>query len=132
MRSLWTILLCCVALNALSQRGENMELIVTSDIPTGTSYALVMGVSKYENPNIPELKYADIDALVFREYLLSSGIKEENVYTLINESATNAAFWSTLNYLSDHVKDGDIVYIYFSGHGDVESKTIVQDAYLLR
>ena len=108
-----------------------MELIVTSDIPTGTSYALVMGVSKYENPNIPELKYADIDALVFREYLLSSGIKQENVYTLINESATNAAFWSTLNYLSDHVKDGDIVYIYFSGHGDVESKTIVQDAYLL-
>lgn len=131
MRSLWTVILCCLTFYALPQRGKNMELIVTSERPTGTSYALVMGVSKYENPNIPELHYAHIDALVFREYLISAGIDEKNVYTLINESATNAAFWSTLNYLSDHVKEGDIVYIYFSGHGDVESKTIVQDAYLL-
>ncbi|MCF8414846.1 MAG: caspase family protein [Crocinitomicaceae bacterium] len=131
MSKLWTIIFLCISLSALAQRGANPEVISSSKSTTGTTYALVMGVSKYENPNIPELKYADIDALVFREYLLSTGIKEENVYTLINENAKNASFWSTLNYLSDQVKEGDVVYIYFSGHGDVESKTIVQDAYLL-
>jgi tetratricopeptide (TPR) repeat protein len=131
MQIMRTLTLLLLAFHSLSQRGANAENTSHERHSVGNTYALVIGVSKYKNPNIPELKFADVDALVFREYLLSSGVPEQNVYTLINENATNASFWSTLNFLADQVKDGDQVYIYFSGHGDVENKTIVQDAYLL-
>jgi tetratricopeptide (TPR) repeat protein len=98
---------------------------------TGETYALIMGVSEYKNAKIPDLKYADRDALVFEKFLLSSGISASNVFTLLNEQATFSAFWSTLHLLSVKMKVGDRIFLYFSGHGDVENETIVKDAYLL-
>lgn len=97
----------------------------------GESYALIIGISNYKNENIPQLNYADDDAIAFENYLIQSGVKIENIFTLINEKATNSAFWTQLNLISEKTKKGDEVYIYFSGHGDVETKTIVKDAYLL-
>jgi tetratricopeptide (TPR) repeat protein len=119
----------CFTKSFCQQRGGKVESAKTNF--NGKTYALIVGVSKYKNPNIPDLKYADVDALMFKEYLMSTGVSEDNIYSLINEQATNASFWSTLNFLSEQFKDGDRFYIYFSGHGDVENKTIVQDAYLL-
>lgn len=95
------------------------------------SYALIVGISTYKNPDIPSLKYADRDALAFKEFLLENGVEQENIHLLLNEQATNSAFWTLLNYISEKAEKGDRCYIYFSGHGDVETKTIVKDAYLL-
>jgi len=97
----------------------------------GTAYALVVGISTYKDPSIPQLQYADVDALAFHEFLKTNGVQEDNIHLLLNENATNAAFWTILNYISEKATKGDQVYIYFSGHGDVETKTIVKDAYLL-
>ena len=98
---------------------------------SGTAYALVVGISNYKNPSIPQLQYADKDAVAFHKFLTTSGVQEENIHLLLNENATNAAFWTILNYISQKAKKGDQVYIYFSGHGDVETQSIVKDAYLL-
>jgi len=97
----------------------------------GTAYALVVGISTYKDPSIPQLQYADVDALAFHEFLKTNGVQEDNIHLLLNENATNAAFWTILNYISEKATRGDQVYIYFSGHGDVETKTVVKDAYLL-
>jgi hypothetical protein len=112
-------------------RGVKLDQITSNRETKGETYALIVGISNYKDSKIPQLKYADVDAIAFQKYLLETGVKNENIYTLINDQATNAAFWSLLNYISDKAKNGDIVYIYFSGHGDVETKTIVKDAYLL-
>lgn len=97
----------------------------------GTIYALIVGISNYKNPAIPSLQYADKDALSFRNYLLASGVDSSHVDLLLNEKASNADFWSRIGYLLDVTKAGDKVYIYFSGHGDVENHTAAKDAFLL-
>lgn len=118
-------------LNEIYCQHRGGEVETTTSRSSGKTYAFIVGVSKYKNPKIPDLKYADIDALMFKEYLISAGVPQSNIYTLINEQATNASFWSTLNFISEQLEENDRFYIYFSGHGDVENKTIVQDAYLL-
>lgn len=114
----------------MAQRGVLIEN-ETNTLFNGQTYALIMGVSHYKNPEIPTLKYAHRDALVLENYLSESGVKEDHIFTFVNEQATAAAFWSTLNYILEKITDGDRLIIYFSGHGDVENKTIVKDAYLL-
>jgi len=113
-----------------AQRGVVLENTSTS-LVDGQTYALIMGVSQYKNPEIPTLKYAHRDALVLEKYLSESGVNADHIYTFVNEQATASAFWSTLNFISEKIAEGDRLLIYFSGHGDVESKTIVKDAYLL-
>ena len=98
---------------------------------SGKTYALIVGVAKYKNPAIPQLQYADRDAMAFRNYLVATGVDSNNITLLLNEEATNAEFWASISFLQDVAKKGDKVYIYFSGHGDVENRTVVKDAYLL-
>ncbi len=97
----------------------------------GKTYALIIGISTYKNPAIPALQFADKDAIAFSNYLVATGVDSNNITLLINEKATNGEFWASINYLTDITKQGDKVFIYFSGHGDVENKTVVKDAYLL-
>ncbi len=106
---------------------------VSSSAPeqTGETYALIVGISKYKNPAIPSLQFADKDALAFKNYLVASGADSNSITLLLNEKATNGEFWASINFLTEIAKQGDKVYIYFSGHGDVENKTVVKDAYLL-
>ncbi|MES2800263.1 MAG: caspase family protein [Bacteroidota bacterium] len=122
---------CVLSLTCFAQRGGEVENTSTESAGSGTTYALIVGISDYQNPKITDLNFADVDAIVFQDYLLSVGLPKENVFTLINENATNASFWTMLNFLSQKVNKGDVVYLYFSGHGDVETNTIVQDAFLL-
>ncbi len=140
MKKLLRIFTCFVALTfgkvgieaAFSQNSKGLSVIEEkTKIPEGKTYALIVGISKYKNPAIPSLQFADRDAVAFRNYLVASGIDSNNITLLLNENATNGEFWASLNFLTDLAKQGDKVYIYFSGHGDVENKTVVKDAYLL-
>jgi tetratricopeptide (TPR) repeat protein len=115
----------------VTSRGVVIKSSQVDNKLNGTAYALVVGISTYKDPSIPQLQYADVDALAFHEFLKTNGVQEDNIHLLLNENATNAAFWTILNYISEKATKGDQVYIYFSGHGDVETKTIVKDAYLL-
>ena len=92
VRFIFTLLTFILTYNAAAQRGVAAENTSRIGASSGETYALIVGVSKYKNPRIPELKYADVDAMVFAEYLLSSGVPKENVHTLINENATNSSF----------------------------------------
>ncbi len=113
-----------------TSKGWDVSATTTSNMTAGNTYALIIGVSKYKNLT-SQLKYADKDASVFYNYLITSGVAPQNVHLLLNENALKGNIWAEVEYLLDVAKRGDKVYVYFSGHGDVEHKTIGHKAYLL-
>ncbi|MCK4416688.1 MAG: caspase family protein [Candidatus Latescibacteria bacterium] len=83
-------------------------------------WAVVVGISDYSDPRIPDLKYADADAKGFYSFLKQQ--KEKGVFKkirteyLLNQEATLRNLKSALGDLVDARTD-DIVLIYFAGHG---------------
>lgn len=101
---------------------------------SGNTYAVIIGISKYENTGITQLEYADRDAKVFASYLESKAggsVPPENIRLLINENATLAAVYDAMSWLMESCQKGDKVYFYFSGHGDMENNTIYKLGFLL-
>ena len=85
------------------------------------TFAIIVGVSKYKF--IRPLDYADKDAELFRNFLLSPGggsIKEDHLFFLLNENANNANFWSKgFQWLrAKDMRKDDRLFIYLAGHGD--------------
>lgn len=114
------LLLVCVATVAQQQ-------------PSRT-FAVIVGVSEYASKGINTLRYANKDAEAFANYLRTKKggqIQEENLRLLLNEKATTAAIYEALNWLTEEVKENDLVYFYFAGHGDKENITIRKLGFLL-
>ncbi|MEZ4943308.1 MAG: tetratricopeptide repeat protein [Saprospiraceae bacterium] len=106
----------------------------SANMPTGTTYAVVVGISDYKNPDITDLQFAHTDAAAFVRYLRSpagGAVPESNITFLINENATAGQVAAAMDGLLEHCKPGDRAIIYFSGHGDVERKTLTQPGFLL-
>ena len=96
--------------------------------------AVVVGISDYQDPAIPDLRFADRDAEAFANFLRSpagGSLDVDHLKLLTNEQATGAQLAKTLDWLIEVTQEGDQVIIYFSGHGDVEAKRISQPGYLL-
>lgn len=88
----------------------------------GERWAVVIGISNYQDPSIPDLAYADDDARAFYEFLRSpvaglDGFKEENIRLLINEDATYQGIREALFTFLKAPTDDDVVVVYFAGHG---------------
>ncbi len=100
----------------------------------GKTRAVVIGISDYQDPQIPDLRFADNDAEAFANFLRSpagGSLDGDHLKVLIDSQATFAQFDAALNWLMDESKPGDQAIIYFSGHGDVETKTRSQHGFLL-
>jgi hypothetical protein len=85
------------------------------------TFAIIVGISKYKY--VRPLTYADKDAELFRDYLRSPGggsVKDENIFTLLNEEAHNLNFWGKgFQWLkAKKLQKGDKLFIYLAGHGD--------------
>jgi tetratricopeptide (TPR) repeat protein len=110
------------------------EPLSTATSFPGITKALVIGISDYQDDGIPDLKYADKDAREFVKYLKSNGggsLKDDQIRLLTNEQATTAQIYSELDWLMEACGPDDQAVIYFSGHGDVETKTKRQQGFLL-
>ncbi|HEY6062213.1 MAG TPA: caspase family protein, partial [Chitinophagaceae bacterium] len=110
-------------------------------ITTGNTYAVVIGIANYENENI-NLNYANRDAAIFAGYLQSGAggnVPAENIRLLIDTNATTAAIYNALSWLRNRCEEDkrensdktNLVYFYFSGHGDVETDTRASLGFLL-
>lgn len=100
----------------------------------GETYAVVVGISDYQDPEITDLRFADKDAEAFANFLRSvsgGNLNNDHLKLLINSNATMAQFANALDWLWENVKEGDQAIIYYSGHGDVEKKSFAQPGYLL-
>ena len=86
-------------------------------------YAVVVGISDYKDPKIPDLKYADADAQSFYDFITSpigGNFNKDNVLLLKNEQATlkNVKLAIT-NFLKKAI-DTDFVVIFMACHGEPE------------
>ena len=106
----------------------------TARVAAGATYAVVAGISDYQDPAIPDLRFADRDAEAFANFLRSpagGSLDGDHLKLLTNEQATGAQLAKTLDWLIEVTKEDDRVIIYFSGHGDIETKRLSQPGYLL-
>jgi Flp pilus assembly protein TadD len=91
------------------------------------SYALVIGVSQYEDPKITSLKHAHKDAGAFADFCANASglnIPADQLKVMTNEKATYWNIVDGLDWLKSSAQKDDQVYIYFAGHGDMESKEL--------
>ncbi|MES2800606.1 MAG: caspase family protein [Bacteroidota bacterium] len=117
------IVVCCAIFSGKSQ--AQIKPIIPN------TYALIVGVSHYKNADFyPTLEFARRDGQAFYNYMRKSNfaqIPATNIDTLYDEEATSAAIFQRLASFKNKLKDGDLLYFYFTGHGDANE----EGAYLL-
>jgi protein O-mannosyl-transferase len=132
-----TIILAAVGFAVFAQTDKGAAPLSPSHALTlspSVTRAVVIGISDYQDPAIPDLRFADRDAEAFANFLRSpagGSLDGDHLKLLTNKDATTAQFDAALGWLMDESKEGDQAIIYFSGHGDVETKTRSQHGFLL-
>ena len=110
----------------------------------GKTYALLIGISTYQHdPPVQSLKFADKDALTFKDLLTSDvggGLQPDQIRLLINEGATRATIDDAVkNFVSPHASPDNTLIFFVAGHGvylkteenPVTHKTLERDPYIL-
>jgi uncharacterized caspase-like protein len=89
-----------------------------------TKRALVAGVNDYRNwhsQGFPDLGFCRADADAFAQLLVDAfGFDAGNVTVLQDSAASSDAITGTISALIGNSQAGDVVCVYFSGHGDQE------------
>ncbi|MBX3171355.1 MAG: caspase family protein [Candidatus Eremiobacteraeota bacterium] len=90
----------------------------------GKTYAVVVGIDNYLNPNVPKLRYAVSDANIFAQALKQTlKVPESQLFLLTSDSPDDASHPRAVNianrlaWLNSHVKREDTIIFYFAGHG---------------
>ena len=94
-------------------------LALTTDEIYDNSYALIIGIDKYEN--VKPLNYAVKDAESIQDILVNTfDFPEGNITLLKNEEANKDAILKAFSDITTKAEDRDRVLIYFAGHGDTD------------
>jgi len=95
----------------------------------GNKWAVVIGVNKYQDQNIPLLRYCVADAtLVAKQLVEHCGYARERVLTLTDERPEEKHrplrknLDEQLRAWLSQAKPGDTVLVYFSGHGFLDDR----------
>jgi WD40 repeat protein len=99
--------------------------------PKPNLYAVLVGVSAYDDDAIPDLRWAANDATELAKALQSqegSLYDKVTVRLLTNETATAAAVIDDLDWISRAASQGDRVIVFLAGHGVTDER---QDYYYL-
>ena len=91
-------------------------LALTTEDIYDNSYALIIGIDKYEN--VQNLNYAVKDAESIQDILVNTfNFPESNIKLLKNEEATKQNILKSFSDITKKADDKDRVLIYFAGHG---------------
>jgi len=107
--------------------GEGQEEIADSTGSGGISfsginYAVIIGISKYRDPIMPDLYYPIKDALKVKEVLLANyAFDTKNVFFL--ENPVKEKIIGTLDSISRIITGNDNLLIFYAGHGTWDEKT---------
>jgi len=103
-RFIWFFILFCVVWGQMAQ-AENR-------------WAVVIGISTYQDSRAT-LKYTAKDAMTIYDILSTNEyFPKQNIHLLLDEQATQANITRAFrDWLPDRAVSGDIVVIYYSGHG---------------
>ena len=82
-------------------------------------YALIIGISDYQQNDIERLKYAHKDAQKFYDFLRSESggkVPADNIRLLINEEATRGNILRSFREILGKALENDVVYLYMAMH----------------
>jgi hypothetical protein len=80
--------------------------------------ALLVGVDQYENPRIPPLQGCVNDVALVRSVLKRvCALDNHDIRVVVNQRATQANILHRLRTMVDGAEPGDLLVLYFSGHG---------------
>lgn len=106
----------------------------TSD-PIKQRWAVIIGISKYKDPRIQSLQYADADARAFYQWTVNpngAGYPTDHVRLLTNAEATTQNIKNALmEWLQHKAIAEDLVTIYIASHGSPGSSAALNNLYLL-
>jgi protein O-mannosyl-transferase len=123
-----------------SSRGVRVIPQQSPALPAGKTYALLIGISHYQN--VESLEYADKDAELLAQFLKSplGGVDPANILLLTNERATRAGIDDAVrSFVEVNAHPTNSLIFFIAGHGvylktevDPDTKrTIESDPYLL-
>ena len=93
-----------------------MLVISFSGTVSAANHALIMTIGTYSNPNA-NLPGIDLDAQNAALIAKTMGVPDGNIQFLKDSSLTLAGFQKAFSDLTQKVKAGDNVFVYYSGHG---------------
>lgn len=81
--------------------------------------AIIIGIENYyPKNNIPPVKYANNDTMIFKSMLKEHmGVKEENIHMFLNEEALKSSLEYNLKGLFHYLTENDRLIFYYVGHG---------------
>jgi hypothetical protein len=83
----------------------------------GKSYAVIIGINRYEK--VPALEFAVQDAQAVQKWIEATGF--DHVTTILDKEATQRRILSDLfQFLPRNIKSNDRLLFYFAGHGETE------------
>ncbi|HTO12419.1 MAG TPA: caspase family protein [Candidatus Binatia bacterium] len=102
--------------------------------PSRDTWAVVIGVGRYESAGIPYLKYSVPDAdAVYNVLTTTGGVKKDNVMLLTDRSERKPTLrnikYALGTWLARSARKDDTVIVYFAGHGapEVDQRGIERD-----
>lgn len=115
-----------VTVYTYERNGEGPFSISTEIIPDeplaapggpGETWAVIAGISGY--PSAADvLDRASMDALDFYRFLVTGqGVDPDHIILLVDATATAGAFRSAVGEALSAAGEGDLLYVFFSGHG---------------
>ncbi len=116
-----------------------MLLAGSSALAQPRQLALIIGINEYK-PSLNEAmaesrrSWSNLDGCVndataIKDLVVSKyAFKSENITTLFNAEASRARIISELQKLVDNAKKGDVVFIYYAGHGSQMKNSLSSEA----
>ena len=105
------------------------------DVSSDRRWAVVIGVSEYEHlPKKSWLNSCHKDAQAIADFLASprgGELRPENMKLLLNEEATARNIRVALDFLITKSAPGDVIYLFYAGHGKVHRYGSGEAAYLM-
>lgn len=125
----WIAIVCAaLAIMQLPVRAQTVSgtpqaqatLSASVNKPVHDKWAIVVGISKFANPEIPALKFASKDARDFYDYLVKeANFAPDHVRLILDEKATRRRILSELDnmFLGRVARPDDMIVLFFSTHG---------------
>lgn len=92
----------------------------TRDSPPSSLFALIIGINKYKDPDVPDLHGAVPDANEVQKFLISKvGVAENRIVILRDAEATREKIVHAIQNLAQNpaISTQDPILIFYAGHG---------------